>query len=132
MASKEPATFKGHPLLDPKHEKDIHLASAINEFHRGMDRESAEAEALSGYRKEHHAKAAAHHLNSMKASNATGSTEDAKRHYDMYALHLKALGHEPHEAVPPEVKRHMEEGHEGAHTYKGHPADAWLVNGSKN
>jgi hypothetical protein len=119
----------GHPLLSDKHVHDLELAAAVNEFHHGHNRAKAEQMALDEYRREHHARAAAHHLQGMRASQASGNHDDAKRHFDMYGLHLKALGHESHEAVPPEVKRYSEgDQAERAYRFKSHGADQFLVN----
>jgi hypothetical protein len=129
MPEKKTAFWAGHPLLTPKDSEPLELAAAVNEFHHGMDRESAEKHALDEYRREHHARAAAHHLMGMRAAQASGSHDDAKKHYDMYGLHLKALGHETHEAVPGEVKRYTEgENVDRAYHFKGHGADQFLVN----
>ena len=129
MADKKTAFWGGHPLLNAKDAEQLELAAAVHEFHHGKDRVSAEKAALDEYRRDSHAKAAAHHLMGMRAGQATGSQEDAKKHYDMYALHLKALGHEASGPVPPEVKRLTEgENVDRAYSFKGHGADQFLVN----
>jgi len=133
MASaKTPAVWAGHPLLDPKHAKDLELASAVNEFHHGQPRQQAEQQALNDYRREHHSRAAAHHLNGMKAAEAVGSQDDAAQHFALYRLHVRALGHEPHGEVPAEVKRYQEgEDAELPYRFKGHGADKFLTQSIK-
>jgi hypothetical protein len=120
--------WQGQSILDSKHSKDLELSSAINEFHHGMSRQDAERKALDDYRSEHHARAAAHHLAGMNAAQAIGSPDDGKRHYEMYRLHIRALGHEPHEAVPPEVKQHLQgDSPDRVYRFKAHGADQFLV-----
>jgi hypothetical protein len=122
------ASWGGHKLIDPKHSERLELAAAVHEFHAGHDRKTAEKMALDEYRREHHARGAAHHLQSLKAASASGATDDAKRHYEMYRLHIKALGHQPNDPVPTEVRRYAEgEGAEKAYRYKAHPSDDFLV-----
>lgn len=129
MPDKKTQMWGGHPLLQAKDAEQLELAAAVHEFHHGKDRVTAEKAALDEYRRENHAKAAAHHLMGMRAAQASGSTDDAKKHYDMYGLHIKALGHEQHEGVPAEVKRHTEgENVDRAYNFKGHGADQFLVN----
>ena len=132
MASeKKRGSWLGHPLLAPEHEHDLHLAAALNEFERGMPRHEAEHAALEDYRREHHARAAAHHYAGMKAGHSTGNMEDAKKHHALYALHVKALGEDPMGPVPEVVRKY----HQGAgtekqpHAYRfhGHDADEYLV-----
>ncbi len=128
---KKRGMWMGHPLLDPAHEHDLHLAAALHEFEGGMPREEAEKRALDDYRNEHHARAAAHHYAGMKAGHATGNMEDAKKHHALYSLHVKALGEDPMGPVPTAVRKYY--GSAGdqkqPHTYRfhGHDADEYLA-----
>jgi hypothetical protein len=129
MASKKkPLFWQGHPVRDEQHHTDLDLKAAIYEFHHGMDRSKAEERVKHEDRVERHQKAAAHHLDGMRAANAIGNHEDAQRHHGMYSLHVKALGHDPSGAVHPDVMRHRE-GDERSHAYnfKSHEDDQFLV-----
>lgn len=129
MASKKkPMHWQGHPVRDEQHANDLHLKAAVYEFHHGMDRAKAEERVKHEDRVERHQKAAAHHLDGMRAANAIGNHEDAQRHHGMYSLHVKALGHDPSGAVHPDIGRHRE-GDERSHAYnfKGHDDDQFLV-----
>lgn len=133
MASeKKGGSWMGHPLLDKEHEHELHLSAALNEFQGGMPRGDAEKRALEDYRREHHARAAAHHYAGMKAGHATGNMDDAKKHHALYSLHVKALGEDPMGPVPESVRKF----HGGAGTdkkqrpvysFRGHDADQFLV-----
>lgn len=128
---KKRGMWLGHPLLAPEHEHELHLAAALHEFQGGMPRHEAEARALEDYRREHHARAAAHHYAGMRAGHATGNMEDAKRHHALYSLHVRALGEDPMGPVPESVRKY----HSGAgtdkqpHAYRfhGHDADEYLI-----
>lgn len=124
---KSPAQWQGNTILAPEHHKELELAAAVNQYHHGMGRLEAEAKAFQDYRKDHHAQAAAFHLMGMKQAATVGSQEDGKRHYDMYALHMKQLGHEPHEAVPPEVQRYVQQPKKAYYKFKGHGADTFVA-----
>jgi hypothetical protein len=126
MKSKA-GVWMGRPILDAAHAKDLDLSAAIHEFHHGLDRATAEHKAWSEYKHEHHARAAAHHLNGMKSARASGSHEDAQKHYSMYAEHVKALGYHEYDAVPATVSAYANEHKEGAHTFAGHGADQLLL-----
>lgn len=127
---KKRGSWMGHPLLAPEHEHDLHLAAALHEFEGGMPRHDAEKRALEDYRREHHARAAAHHYAGMKAGHATGNMEDAKKHHALYSLHVKALGEDPMGPVPEVVRKYH--GGSGTdkqpHVYRfhGHDADEYL------
>jgi hypothetical protein len=120
--------WMGHPVRDEKHAQDLHLKAALYQFHDGMPRDKAEERVKHEDRVERHQKAAAHHLEGIKAAHTIGNLEDAQRHHDMYSLHMKALGYDPAEAVPHEVARHRD-GDDWKHPYgfKGHADDQFLV-----
>lgn len=128
MSKKPPRYWLGHPVRDEEHERDLNLRAAVDQFQNGLTREDAEHKAKHEDRMDRHQKAAAHHLSGLRAANAVGNTEDAKRHHSMYSLHVRALGKDPSGAVPPEVQRHAESS-EQSHAYKfrGHPDDQFLV-----
>lgn len=124
----EPLWLNRLPVLHDNHLHDLDTRAAINEFDRKMPREEAEAKAHKDYMAEHHAMAAAHHLSGMKAAQAIGNMEEAKKHGVMYGLHAKALGHDPVGPVPPEVQQHYR-GDDSAKVYKfkAHKADRLLL-----
>jgi hypothetical protein len=121
----------GHPTLEKEHEHELHLASALHEFQGGMPREQAEKRALEDYRREHHARAGAHHFSGMKASHAVGDMETAQKHHALYSLHVKALGEDPMGPVPESVRKYQGAGQDKkqrpVYSFKGHDADEFLV-----
>lgn len=129
---KKRGSWMGHPLLDPEHEHELHLAAALHEFQGGLPRNDAEKRALEDYRREHHARAAAHHFAGMKAGHATGNMDDAKKHHALYSLHVKALGEDPMGPVPEVVRKfHGSAGTDKkqrpVYSFRGHDADEFLV-----
>lgn len=134
MASekKRGGAWMGHPTLEKDHEHELHLASALHEFQGGMPRHEAERRALSDYRHEWHSRAAAHHFAGIKASHATGNTEDAQKHHALYSLHVKALGEDPMGPVPEAVRKYhgsagTDKKQRHVYSFKGHDADQFLV-----
>src|SRR4051812_38087824 len=99
------AAWMGRPILNEEHGHDLERRAAINEFHRKQPRAEAEQAAHDDYVREHRQKAAAHHLQGMKAAQASGAHEDAKKHWMLYDTHLKALGLDSVGAVPPEIQK---------------------------
>lgn len=123
-----PPQWLGRPILDPTHHQDLETRAAMNEFHHKMPRHEAEQRAHDDYVKEQRERAAAHHLAGMKASMATGNHEDARRHWALYDLHLKALGKESVGAIPPEIeKRMMEDGDKPVYKFKAHKGDLYAL-----
>lgn len=123
-----PPQWLGHPILADEHVRDLETRSAINEFHHKMPRGQAEQAAHDSYVKENRERAAAHHLAGMKAATATGNHQDARKHWAMYDLHLKALGKESIGAVPPEVeKRMMDESDKPIYKFKTHKGDLYAL-----
>jgi hypothetical protein len=125
-------SWMGHPLIDQAHEHDLHLAAALHEFQGGMPRNDAEKRALEDYRREHHARAAAHHFAGMKAGHATGNMDDAKKHHALYSLHVKALGEDPMGPVPEVVRKYhgsagTDKKQRPVYSFRGHDADEFLV-----
>jgi hypothetical protein len=68
----------------------------------------------------------------MRASQATGNSTDAYKHFLLYDLHMKALGFEPIGPVPPEIGRRIE-GDERPELYKfkAHRGDLYALNDQK-
>jgi hypothetical protein len=124
-----PPQWLGRPILHDEHIQDLETRAALGEFHHKLPRGEAEARAHDDYVKEHRERAAAHHLAGMKASMATGNHEDARKHYAMYDLHLKALGKEAIGAVPPEVEKRMleEHGSKPLYRFKAHKGDLYAL-----
>lgn len=129
MASKKPPVlWQGHPVEDEEHHRNLDLKAAVLQFHHGLDRLTAEKQVKHDDRVERHQKAAAHHIDGMRAANAVGNHEDAEQHHAMYSLHLRALGLNPSEAVPSEVERWRgDKDKKHAYTFRGHPDDQFLV-----
>lgn len=124
----QPMWLNKHPVLHEGHLHDLDTRAAINEFDRKMPRAEAEAKAHKDYMAEHHAVAAAHHLSGMKAAQAVGNMEEAKKHGAMYRLHIKALGHDPVGPVPAEVQNHYpNEDSAKVYKFKAHKADRFLL-----
>lgn len=124
-----PQQWLGRPIVSPEHVQDLETRAAINEFHAKMTRHEAEQKAHDDYVKEHRERAAAHHLAGMKAAMATGNHDDARKHWAMYDLHLKALGKESVGAVPPEVEKRMMEdgGDKPVYKFKAHKGDLYAL-----
>lgn len=122
--------WQGKPILDPDHAHDLEQRAALHEFQGKLDRKSAEDQAHGDYRREHHQTGAAFHLQGMRAGQASGHMDEAKKHGAMYALHLKALGHDPYGEVPPEIKtRADKEDREKLYRFKAHKSDLFLLDG---
>lgn len=118
----------GHPVKDEKAATDLDLKAAVYQFHHGMPRHEAENRVKHEDRVERHQKAAAHHLDGMKAAHAVGNHEDAQQHHSLYSLHVTALGGNPGGAVPPEVARWQgNKDKKHAYTFKGHGDDQFLT-----
>ena len=121
-------SWLGKPIVDAAHVGDLEQRAAINEFHSKMPRSQAEKHAHEDYVKEQREKAAAHHLEGMKASMATANHEDARKHWALYDLHLKALGKESVGSVPPEIEKRMsEEGKKHIYKFKAHKGDLYAL-----
>lgn len=126
--SQSQLMWYGHPVKDESHANDLDLKAAVYQFHHGMDRHAAENRVKHEDRVERHQKAAAHHLDGMKAAHAVANHEDAQQHHAMYSLHVKALGGEPNSAVPPEIAKWQgNKDKKHAYTFKGHGDDQFLT-----
>ncbi len=113
-----------YPMADEAHAHDLERSAALHQFHGGMDKEQAESTAYQKYKVLQHQRAAAHHLNGMRNSKATGNIADGQRHYIMYCSHAKELGLNPHQAVPPEIMAHLTD--EKSDKFQDHGADSFI------
>ena len=100
---KSTATWLGRPILDDAHTPQLEMLAAANEFRDKLPRAKAEAKAFLDYVRDQRLDAAAHHLSGIKAASAAGDMETARKHGTMYYTHMRALGLNPLDAVPPEV-----------------------------
>jgi hypothetical protein len=96
-----------YPIAEDSHIDDLERAAAVHEMHHGLPRDQAEATAHQKYKVLNHQKGAAHHLNGMRCAKANGNIQDSEKHYLIYCLHMKALGHNPNRPVPPDVMAHV-------------------------
>lgn len=129
---KKTPRFLGHPLLDEKDKHELHLNSALKEFHGGLPRDEAEKAALQEYRNEAHGRAAAHHFQGMKIAHTVGDMDTAQKHHALYSLHVKALGKDPNGPVPEEVRKYHAGANEDKkqkklYNFRTHEADQYLV-----
>jgi hypothetical protein len=122
--------WSGRPILEADHVSDLEQRAAVAEFRDRLPRAEAEAAAHREYRREHHLDAAAHHLRGMRAAQASGDGDDAKKHRVMYDLHLKEMGVDGDE-VPADVRARAaaSEGKERAYKFRPHRGDAFVVAG---
>jgi len=105
----ETATWLGRPIIDPHHANYLERSAAVHEFMGGKSREDAEHLAHQKYRQQFHEQAAAHHLRGMKIAQAAGESDHSRKHRILYDLHMKALNLDPAEAVPAQIKAHLEQ-----------------------
>lgn len=121
-------SWLGRPILDNAHVGQLELLAAANEFRDKLPRHQAEAKAYLDYVKDQRTEAVAHHLAGIKAASATGDMETARKHGAMYETHMKALGHNPMDAVPPEVMAKLNSPHRPNPTrFKAHVGDSFAV-----
>lgn len=117
----------GYQILDNEHAQDLEQRAAVHEIERKLPRTEAERQAHIDYQKEHHAKAAAHHLMGMKAAQGSGHMDAARKHGAMYALHVKELGEDSYGPVPEAVKMHADAPErKQVYNFKAHKGDAFL------
>lgn len=129
---KAAAEWLGRPILDPEHSADLETRAAIHEFHNKLPRSEAESKAHEDYMKDQRERAAAHHLAGMRAANAVGDKESARKHWLMYDTHARALGHDSIGAVPHEVEAKMEAEPSKLYRFKAHKADIFSANDHKD
>lgn len=120
----------GRPILHPDHSQQLEMNAAINEFGLKMPRQQAEDQAYKDYlyhpKTGQYAQAARHHLTGMKAADAAGDKEAARKHRMMYDMHAKALNKDPYE-----LARELGSG-EGqdmpkVYKFKAHKGDAFAL-----
>jgi hypothetical protein len=120
--------WSGRSILDESHAEELDSRAAAHEMDKKLPRTQAEEEAYREYQKDHHAKAAAHHLMGMKAAQGSGSMDEARKHGAMYGLHIKALGEDEYGPVPATVKQHVDSpDREPVFKFKAHKGDAFLL-----
>jgi hypothetical protein len=114
-------------ISSPEDVHDLERSSAVNQFHRGMDRPTAEQMAYDNYKRIQHCKAAAYHLDGVTKSSATGDNESKNKHHIMFNLHLAALGISPFQAVPPEIQAFRGQNTEQLTKFKSHQSDLFVM-----
>jgi hypothetical protein len=115
-------------VLNPEHVNDLERNAATNQYVGGMTKDHAELSAYDRYRKIQHAMAAAHHLDGMDdGKNIVKNQNMADKHYAMFNLHMKVLGHNPLLNVPPEVQAFRNSEREPSHVFRPHPADLLVL-----
>lgn len=116
-------------ILDPDDIQSLEHEAALNEFEHGNERSEAEKKAYQSYKAKFHREGAAHHLRGLKAAQASGDIDEAHKHGVVYALHMEALGHDPMDAVPPEINELIKDGKK-QYKFKAHNADKFLIHKS--
>lgn len=114
--------WKGRDILDPKHAEELDRSSAELEFGENLPRHQAEEKAYGNYRRARYLEGAAHHWKGFTAASAVGDPS-SREHKLMYDVYMRALGHNPAEAPPPEVKRLVPEADTRRAKFVAHAAD---------
>lgn len=125
--SKRHGDWLGRPVVHPKDGDLLEMNAAIHEFQGKVPRGEAEERAHGEYRREHHLDGAAHHLMGIKIANTAQQSDDAQKHGAMYALHMRALGHDPHSDPPGEVKSRLKGEKQKLYRFRAHKADLFVV-----
>jgi hypothetical protein len=122
------ANWLGRPIVDAEDQHDLERRAAIHEFGSKMPRHEAEARAYEDYVRDRRLDAAAHHLAGVKAAQASGNMDEARKHGVLYELHMKALDLNPHGPVPPEVSSKLN-GKDAPQIYrfKAHKGDHFAL-----
>lgn len=117
----------GKKVLKQSDVDGLELSAAHKEFVEGASREDAEEAAYQEYTQKQHQAAAAHHLRGMRAAQASGDLSEAALHGEGYYRHMHALGHDPIEQVPDDIKNLVESEEKTKHyKFKPHAADNLL------
>lgn len=124
----EPALWKGRGIVHEKDGLDLDRRAAVHEFKGGMERGAAEDQAHKDYVKENHLDAAAHHLAGIRAAQAVGDMQAARKHGVLYDLHASGAGHNPLEPVHSEVEARLAANVGRHYRFKSHRGDALLLN----
>ena len=119
----KPASWQNRLIAHEKHADDLELASAVNEFHGGMQRKDAEDKAYGDYRRKQAEEAAAQHLRGMHLARTANDKEMAARHRFFFDVHMRAAGHNP-AAEPPAVAQAAADPELNHVKFKAHPADS--------
>lgn len=122
MDKKTLTQWHGRDILDPKHAEDLDKEAAELEFGQNMSRSDAENKAYKNYKVKRYLEGAAHHWKGFTAASAV-SDPSSKEHKLMYDVYMRALGHNPASAPPPEVKRLVPESDSRRAKFMPHPAD---------
>ncbi len=123
-AGVQAPNWMGRPVLHPDHSEELETHAAVNEFGMKMPRAHAEQAAYDDYVTRQREQAAAHHLAGVKAAHGAGDMEAARKHGMMYAVHAKALGHEPVGPVPASIAAH---GSQKVYKFKPHKGDLFAL-----
>lgn len=123
-----PKKWQDRVILADEHGPELTQRAAELEFKERLHREAAEAQAYREYHRKHVLAAAAHHLRGMKAAQATGDTDEARKHGAMYEMHMGKLGLDPWQEPPRELKSAMTaDDRSAAHKFRAHPGDTFVV-----
>ena len=124
MTSMRPklTQWHGRDILDPKQAEELDRSAAELEFGENLPRHQAEEKAYANYRRARYLEGAAHHWKGFTAASAVGDPS-SKEHKLMYDVYMRALGHNPAEAPPPEVKRLVPEANPRRAKFVPHEAD---------
>jgi hypothetical protein len=127
MGTENELHWLGRPIAKPEDAHGLETKAAIHEFNHKLPRHQAEQKAYDEYVHENHVGAAAHHLSGMKAAQASGHMEEARKHGVLYEMHINALGHAAHQPVPLEVQAKAAEGGEPVYKFKPHSGDVHVL-----
>lgn len=119
--------WSGRTILDPNDAHQLEQDAATYEFKHRMPREDAEHRAYHEYQQKKHREAAAYHLKGIRASQAVGDGEEGRKHGAMYQLHMQALGLNPMDAVPGDIKSMAETAPEKFYRFKAHKGDLYAL-----
>jgi hypothetical protein len=120
--------WRSNKILSQDDIPGLEHEAALLEFGQGLPRSEAESKAYKVYKDKFHKEGAAHHLRGLRAAQASGDVEEAHKHGVVYGLHMSELGHDPMDAVPPEIQK-MTEGEDlkSQYRFKAHNADHFLI-----
>lgn len=120
----------GRPILHPDHSQQLEMNAAVNEFGLKMPRQQAEDQAYKDYlyhpKTGQYAQAAHHHLLGVRAADAAGDKEAARKHYMMYTMHAKALGKDP-DQLALELGNGEGQDMPKVYKFKAHKGDAFAI-----
>jgi hypothetical protein len=125
--SPKAAMWQQKPVTDPDHVSLLERDAAINEFGHRLPKTEAEKKAYDDYVKDQRTDAAAFHLLGLKAAQGAGDREASEKHAIMYALHCKALGHEPVGAPHASILARMEKHPDKLYKFKAHRGDLYAL-----